>query len=154
MAGAGAHRCSSLRCVTIEPAEAQPQPQTLYEAVGGEPTFRKIAGRFYEQVAIDEVLSPLYPEEEREAAEERMRLFLIQRWGGPTTYTDMRGAPRLGMRHMPFRIGPKKRDAWLRAMRTAVDEAGLEEAHRDEIWAYFETVAWNLTTHADPSPRR
>jgi hemoglobin len=123
-------------------------PQTLYDAVGGEPTFRRIVARFYEQVAVDEVLRPLYPEEDLEPAEERLRLFLIQRWGGPTTYGEMRGHPRLGMRHMPFRIGRPARDAWLRAMRVAVDEADLEEEHRVELWAYLEMVAHNMTTHA------
>ena len=130
--------------MTIEPS----QPQSLYDAVGGEPTFRGIVARFYELVATDEILRPLYPEEDLAPAEERLRLFLIQRWGGPTSYTDLRGNPRLGARHLPFRIGPTARDAWLRAMRVAVDEAGLPEDERLELWEYLEAVAWNMTTHA------
>ena len=121
------------------------QPQTFYDAVGGEPTFRRIVARFYEQVATDEVLRPLYPEQDLGPAEDRLGLFLMQYWGGPTTYSDQRGHPRLRMRHMPFVIGPAERDAWLSAMRTAVDEAGLAEAHRAQLWGYLEMVARNMT---------
>jgi hemoglobin len=114
---------------------------TFYEAVGGEPTFRRIVGRFYVEVARDDVLRALYPEEDLGPAEERFTLFLIQYWGGPTTYSDVRGHPRLRMRHAPFSIGPGERDAWLRAMRLAVDDAGLAPAHRDQLWAYLESTA-------------
>lgn len=116
-------------------------PLTFYEAVGGEATFRQIIGRFYQEVAADEVLRPLYPEEDLGAAEERLRLFLMQYWGGPHTYSDERGHPRLRMRHAPFKIGPIERDAWLRCMRIAVDEANLEEPYRRQIWEYFEMAA-------------
>lgn len=131
-----------------------PQPQTFYEAVGGEATFRRIAARFYELVAVDEILRPLYPEGDLGPAEERMRLFLIQHWGGPAAYSQLRGPPRLAMRHLPFRIARPQRDAWLRAMGIAVDEAGLAPAHRDQLWSHLETVAWNMTTHASPPPVR
>lgn len=133
-------------------AEPQPaQPQTLYQAVGGEPTFRRIVARFYELVAVDEILRPLYPEEDLGPAEERLRLFLIQQWGGPPAYTQLRGPARMGARHMPFRIARPQRDAWLRAMRAAVDEAGLEPAHEARVWNHMENLAWNLTTHASPA---
>ena len=69
----------------------------------------------------------------------------MQYWGGPTTYSDERGHPRLRMRHAPFQIGGAERDAWLRAMRTAVDEAGLAEPHRVRLWEYLEMVAHNMT---------
>jgi hemoglobin len=128
----------------------QQQPRTLYEAVGGEPTFHRIVARFYELVAVDEVLRPMYPEEDLAPAEERMRLFLMQHWGGPARYTELRGPARIGARHLKFRIARPHRDAWLRAMWTAVSEAGLEDAHRDRIWNHMETLAWNLTTHAAP----
>jgi hemoglobin len=114
---------------------------TFYEAVGGEPTFRRIVGRFYAEVARDDVLRALYPEEDLAPAEDRFALFLMQYWGGPTTYSDVRGHPRLRMRHAPFSIGPGERDAWLRAMRLAVDDAGLASAHRDQLWAYLESTA-------------
>ncbi|MGH3938844.1 MAG: globin [Pseudonocardiaceae bacterium] len=116
-------------------------PESFYHAVGGEPTFHRIVARFYALVAQDEVLRPLYPEEELGAAEERLRMFLVQYWGGPHTYSDQRGHPRLRMRHVPFRIGPAERDAWLRCMRIAVDEADLDEAHRTVLWDYLQMAA-------------
>jgi hemoglobin len=131
--------------VTIQPGEARPQAQSFYDAVGGEPTFHRIVARFYEQVASDDVLRPLYPDQDLGPAEERLRLFLMQYWGGPATYSELRGHPRLRMRHMPFRIGGAERDAWLRAMRIAVDEAGLQDEHREQLWGYLEMVAHNMT---------
>ncbi|HNM96079.1 MAG TPA: globin, partial [Mycobacterium sp.] len=95
-------------------------PQTFYDAVGGAETFRTIVSRFYALVREDEVLRPLYPEDELDAAEDRLRMFLEQYWGGPRTYSEQRGHPRLRMRHVPFRIGFIERDAWLRCMHTAV----------------------------------
>lgn len=136
---------------------AQPQasqPQSLYDAVGGEPAFRRIVARFYELVAVDEIVRPLYPEADLGPAEERLRLYLVEHWGGPAAYTQLRGPARLAARHAPFRIARTHRDAWLRAMRIAVDEAGLAPAHRDRIWGHLETVASNLTTHDTPSTLR
>ena len=136
---------------------AQPgasQPQSLYDAVGGEPTFHGIVARFYALVAVDEILRPLYPEADLGPAEERLRLYLVEHWGGPAAYTQLRGPGRLAARHMGFRITRAHRDAWLRAMRTAVDEAGLEPAYRDRLWGHLETVASNLTTHETPSSLR
>jgi len=129
-------------------------PQSLYDAVGGEPTFRRIVARFYALVAVDEVLRPLYPEADLGPAEERLRLYLIEHWGGPAAYTQLRGPARLAARHMQFRINRAHRDAWLRAMRVAVDEAAVAAPHRDRIWGHLETVAHNLTTHATPSTLR
>ena len=119
-------------------------PETFYEQVGGEPTFRFIVRRFYEEVAKDELLRPIYPEEDLGPAEERLRLFLIQYWGGPTTYSEQRGHPRLRMRHAPFKVGPTERDAWLRCMRIAVDEAGLQQEHRERLWQYLEMAAHSM----------
>jgi hemoglobin len=115
--------------------------ETFYDAVGGESTFRRVVARFYAEVATDDVLRSLYPEEDLGPAEDRLTLFLMQYWGGPTTYSDERGHPRLRMRHAPFRIGPTERDAWVRAMRIAVDEAGLAEPHRERLWTYLEGTA-------------
>jgi len=119
-------------------------PQNFYAEVGGAPVFRAIVGRFYEEVAADEVLRPLYPEEDLGPAEDRLRMFLEQYWGGPRTYSDQRGHPRLRMRHAPYRVGPIERDAWLRAMRIAVDEAGLSQAHRDQLWQYMTYAAASM----------
>jgi hemoglobin len=118
--------------------------ESFYDAVGGEETFHRLVGRFYEEVAKDEVLRPIYPEEDLGPAEERLRLFLMQYWGGPHTYSDRRGHPRLRMRHAPFTIGPIERDAWLRCMRVAVDEAGLSDQHRAQLWTYLEMAANSL----------
>jgi hemoglobin len=95
-------------------------------------------------VAEDPVLRPIYPEEDLGPAEERLRMFLEQYWGGPRTYSDQRGHPRLRMRHAPFRIGPIERDAWLRCMRVAVDDAGLDDAHRAVLWQYLEMAAASM----------
>ncbi|MDX6683059.1 MAG: hemoglobin [Solirubrobacteraceae bacterium] len=119
--------------------------ESFYDAIGGEPTFRRIVSRFYAAVATDEVLRPLYPEQDLAPAADRLTLFLMQYWGGPTTYSDERGHPRLRMRHAPFRIGPVQRDAWLRAMRAAVDDADVPEPHRTRLWDYLESTAQHMT---------
>src|SRR6476659_4151643 len=136
---------------------AQPpasHPQSLYDAVGGEPAFHRIVARFYELVAVDEVLRPLYPEADLGPAEERLRLYLVEHWGGPAAYTELRGPSRLAARHMRFRITRAHRDAWLRAMRIALDESGVAPEHRDRLWGHLETVASHLTTHETPTTLR
>lgn len=122
---------------------------SFYAEIGGEPTFRKIVDRFYELVGQDEVLRPLYPEQDLRPAAERLRLFLMQYWGGPHTYSERRGHPRLRMRHASFRVGPDQRDAWLRNMRIAVDEAELPPAHRAVLWQYLEMAAHSLLNSPD-----
>lgn len=125
-----------------------PPRQTFYDAVGGEPAFRRIVARFFAQVPEDEVLREVYPLDDLEGAERRLRQFLVQYWGGPTTYSDERGHPRLRMRHAPFRIGVRERDAWLRAMRVAVDEAALPEELRAQLWSYLESTATHMINAA------
>nr|WP_202417841.1 globin [Pseudonocardia sp. SID8383] len=119
-------------------------PQNFYAEVGGAPVFHRIVHRFYEEVARDEVLRPLYPEEDLGPAEDRLRMFLEQYWGGPRTYSDQRGHPRLRMRHVPFTIGPIERDAWLRCMRIAVDEENLSPEHREQLWNYLQYAAASM----------
>ncbi len=122
-------------------------PQTFYDAVGGAATFHTIVARFYEQVAEDEILRPLYPDEDMPGAEVRLRMFLEQYWGGPRTYSEQRGHPRLRMRHHPFRIGPLERDAWLRCMHTAVaeiDRDTLDDEHRKALLDYLEMAAHSM----------
>ncbi|MGV9712289.1 globin [Gordonia sp. NPDC003424] len=117
---------------------------TFYDEVGGAETFHKLTARFYEEVAADEVLRPLYPEEDLGPAERRLRMFLEQYWGGPRTYSEERGHPRLRMRHHPFRIGPIERDAWLRCMHTAIasiDAQTLDDPHRQALVDYMEMAA-------------
>jgi hemoglobin len=118
------------------------EPENFYEAVGGEPTFRKLVDGFYAGVATDPVLRPLYPEADLAPAAERLRMFLIQYWGGPTTYSQQRGHPRLRMRHAPFTIGPRERDAWLHHMRPAVESLGLSPEHEATLWNYLERAAF------------
>lgn len=126
---------------------------TLYEAVGGDATFDKLVGGFYDRVREDPVLRPLYPEADLEAAEERLRLFLIQYWGGPPAYAEQRGHPRLRMRHAPFRITSVERDAWLTNMRAALDDLGLGPAHDEAIWEHLHRAALMLqNTPDDPAP--
>jgi hemoglobin len=127
--------------------EMDSEPQSFYDAVGGAETFNAIVSRFYEQVPQDEILSRLYPLDDLEGAEERLRMFLEQYWGGPRTYSDQRGHPRLRMRHVPFRITPIERDAWLRCMHTAVasiDSQTLDDEHRRQLLDYLDMAAQSL----------
>lgn len=131
----------------MEHVSNQPAPadeQTFFDAVGGEPTFRTLVERFYAEVADDEVLRPLYPEQDLGPAQERLTLFLMQYWGGPKTYSEQRGHPRLRMRHNPYKIGPIERDAWLRAMRVALDETGIPEPYEGQLWNYLEYAAQSM----------
>ncbi|MBH5334883.1 globin [Streptomyces pactum] len=120
------------------------QEQTFYEQVGGEPTFRRLAHRFYQGVAEDALLRPMYPEEDLGPAEERLALFLMQYWGGPRTYSENRGHPRLRMRHAPFTVDRAAHDAWLRHMRDAVDELELAPEHEAELWRYLTYAAASM----------
>ncbi|WP_091197178.1 globin [Micromonospora narathiwatensis] len=115
---------------------------TLFEAIGGEPAFRKLVDEFYAGVAVDPLLRPMYPEEDLGPAADRLTLFLVQYWGGPHTYSEQRGHPRLRMRHAPFRIGAAERDAWLRHMRRAVDRLDLPPEVAAELWNYLERAAY------------
>ncbi|MGA5216405.1 globin [Streptomyces cinereoruber] len=124
------------------------QEQTFYEQVGGEETFRRLVHRFYEGVAEDPLLRPMYPEEDLGPAEERFALFLIQYWGGPRTYSDRRGHPRLRMRHAPFAVDQAAHDAWLRHMRTALDELDLAPEYEAELWRYFTYAAASMVNTA------
>ena len=114
---------------------------TYYEEIGGFETFQKIVATFYEGVANDEVLRPLYPEEDLAAAEERFLLFLVQYWGGPTTYSDQRGHPRLRMRHAPFAVTPKAKDHWLLHFRTGLDSVDLTPEQDAQFWDYVTHAA-------------
>jgi hemoglobin len=113
----------------------------VYTAAGGEETFRLIVERFYAGVADDALLRPLYPEEDLSSATERLTLFLIQYWGGPSTYNQQRGHPRLRLRHQPFAIGQAERDAWLGHMKAAVDSLDLAPVVRKALLGYFEIAS-------------
>ena len=119
---------------------------SLYDAVGGEPIFHALVADFYRGVAEDPVLRPLYPED-LGPAEDRLRLFLVQYWGGPTTYSDERGHPRLRMRHAAWQIGERERDAWLALMLAAVTRLEVPDEARAAIWDHLERAAHSLVNH-------
>ena len=132
--------------------DPQPAPEpTLFELVGGEEPFHRLVARFYRGVAADPVLRPLYPEQDLGPAEERLRMFLVQYWGGPRTYSQRRGHPRLRMRHAPFAIGPAERDAWLRHMRDAVESLELPPEQEQTLWSYLEMAAHSMQNRWDSS---
>ena len=117
---------------------------SFFEAVGGEETFRRLVARFYEAVATDPILRPLYPEADLGPAEERLRMFLVQYWGGPGTYSEQRGHPRLRMRHAPFAVGPVQIETWLRHMLASLDELALPPELDAPLRQYLITAAHSL----------
>jgi hemoglobin len=120
------------------------QQQSFYDEVGGHDTFVRLIHRFYEGVATDPELRALYPEDDLGPAEVRFRMFLEQYWGGPTTYSEQRGHPRLRMRHHPFAVTAYMRDRWLHHMRVALDELELAPAHELLLWDYLQRAAHSL----------
>ena len=114
---------------------------TLYDRAGGTPFFEALVGRFYDGVELDSQLRPIYPEPDLAGARHRLTLFLIQYWGGPMTYDQERGHPRLRMRHSPFAIGPAERDRWLVHMRAAVAELAPPDDVAAELERYFTMAA-------------
>jgi hemoglobin len=118
---------------------------SLYERVGGSAFFEHLVDAFYARVADDPVLAPLYPEHpDFTGARHRLTLFLIQYWGGPTTYSDERGHPRLRMRHFPYSVGPLERDRWLAHMSAAIDEVCDDPQIAAELIGYFVPAAEHL----------
>jgi hemoglobin len=124
---------------------------TLFERVGGAPFFTDLVNRFYLGVAGDPLLRPLYPDDLAESAE-HLALFLVQYWGGPPTYNERRGHPRLRMRHAPFVIGPAERDAWLRHISGALEELRaaerISDADAEELRSYLDMAAHQLVNTA------
>lgn len=125
---------------------------TFYGQVGGHETFKKIIHVFYQGIAADPLLRAMYHEEDLGPAEHRMLMFIEQYWGGPRTYLEERGHPRLRMRHVPFAVTPEARDRWLAAMRKGVDAAELSPMHEATLWDYMERAAHSLVNApSDPS---
>jgi hemoglobin len=121
------------------------EPASLYARVGGDEFFRQLVAAFYRRVAVDDVLAPLYPEQpDFTGAQGRLTGFLVQYWGGPDTYSQIRGDPKLRLRHMRFPIGPRERDRWLSNMAAAVDEVTGDETIRAELMTYFVRTAEHL----------
>ena len=125
-------------------------PEVPYDDFGGEEFFTALVADFYRGVASDPVLRPMYPEQDLGPAERRLRLFLIQYWGGPTTYGEERGHPRLRMRHMPFPIDEQARDRWLAHMRAALDARELPPDLDERLWSYLTSAAHAMLNVAPP----
>jgi len=126
---------------------------SLFELAGGEPSFRLLVQRFYAGVAAGPILRRVYPDDDLSGATERLTLFLIQYWGGPSTYSEQRGHPRLRIRHAPFAIGQPERDAWLGHMTAAVESLELAPQVRKALLDYFETASTAMINQPSPSPR-
>ncbi|MFP7760744.1 globin [Marisediminicola sp. LYQ134] len=123
--------------------------QSFWSKVGGRETFEALVRRFYEGVGSDPVLLPMYPEDDLEGAVQRLTGFLEQYWGGPGTYSEQRGHPRLRMRHQPFKINPDARDRWLLHMRAAVDSLELSPLDDATLWDYLERAAHAMVNTFD-----
>ncbi|GBL31612.1 globin [Actinomycetes bacterium] len=122
---------------------------SFYEEIGGEAFFTDLVSQFYAQVALDPILRPMYPESDLKAAALRLQWFLEQYWGGPTTYQENRGHPRLRMRHAQFHINIAAHDAWIKAMRTAVDGVEMKPELREQLWSYLEMAAAAMVNQPD-----
>jgi hemoglobin len=119
----------------------------IYSVIG-EDGFRRLIRAFYSQVPQDDILGPLYPADDFPGAEERLRDFLIFRFGGPGRYIENRGHPRLRMRHAPFPVDPAARDRWLQLMDRALKETAVPEEAEQILRAYFESTAHAMMNRA------
>lgn len=128
--------------------------ESFYDQIGGHETFVRLVESFYRGVADDEVLRPMYPEENLGPAQERLLMFLEQYWGGPKTYSERRGHPRLRLRHQAFHVNPDARDRWLAHMRRALDEVALPPLQDELLWDYLTRAAHSLVNTFEPSPER
>jgi hemoglobin len=122
---------------------------SFYDEIGGEAFFTDLVSQFYAQVAVDPILRPMYPETDLKAAALRLQWFLEQFWGGPTTYQENRGHPRLRMRHAEFHINIAAHDAWLKAMRIAVDGVEIKPELKAQLWSYLEMAAAAMVNQPD-----
>ena len=127
---------------------------TLYDRVGGMPFFEQLVDRFYDGIRHDPVVGPMYPSDPADpdlaGPRRRLTLFLVQYWGGPTTYLSERGHPRLRARHFPFPINAGARDRWLVHMREAIDASDADPAERDELHGYMTLAADAMRNVEEP----
>lgn len=123
---------------------------SLYEEMGGHKTFEQLVSHFYALVSVDPVLRPMYPDDDMKGAAERLMMFLEQYWGGPSTYSEQRGHPRLRMRHAGFHIGEQERDVWLQHMKSAVDDLDMKPDLKEQLWDYLVMAANSMVNQ----PRR
>ena len=142
--------------MTVASGPSQEPGQSFFDAVGGHPTFTRIVRSFYAGVAADPILGPMYPAHDLDGAAERLTLFLEQYWGGPTTYSEERGHPRLRMRHAPYPVDDTARQHWLANMRLALDAAmaehGLNPLLEKELWGYLVGAAQAMVNSPGPGP--
>jgi len=143
---------ASVPGMSIGAGPSQAEGQSFFDAVGGHATFTRIVRAFYDGVASDPVLSPMYPAHDMDGAVERLTMFLEQYWGGPETYSEQRGHPRLRMRHQPFHVNPEARDHWMMLMRSAVQSAGLSPLHEVTLLDYLERAAHSMINTFEPTP--
>lgn len=122
---------------------------TFYEEVGGDLFFSELVSQFYARVAADPVLLPMYPEQDMQGAAQRLKMFLEQYWGGPSTYSEERGHPRLRMRHAGFHIDLAARDAWLNCMLSALAGMQMQEDHRLKLREYLEMAAHGMVNASE-----
>ena len=122
---------------------------SFYERMGGKSTFATLTERFYAAVAVNPILAPMYPAKDMAGAKERLQLFLEQYWGGPSTYSETRGHPRLRMRHAGFPIDTAAHDAWLVCMHQAVIDFDISEELKEELWTYFQYAAHSMKNTDD-----
>lgn len=126
---------------------------TLYDAFGGHDFFESLVAAFYSRVATDDILRPMYPDEDLTDARWRLQMFLEQYWGGPKTYGDVRGHPRLRMRHNPFAIDSRARDRWLTHMRASVEEQNMAPEQQEILWNYLLSAAFAMQNIPDDNDR-
>lgn len=139
--------------MSVGAGPTQAEGQSFFDAIGGHETFEAIVRRFYEGVKDDDILAPMYPEHDMDGAVWRLTAFLEQYWGGPTTYSEQRGHPRLRMRHQPFHVNPEARDRWLLHMRAAVSDANLAPLHSATLLDYLERAAHSMVNTFEDTPR-
>ena len=123
--------------------------ESFYEKVGGQKTFNDLTSHFYALVAIDPILRPMYPDSDLKGAAMRLQMFLEQYWGGPTTYSEQRGHPRLRMRHAPFHISRVEHDAWIKCMQQAVVDLEIDQDLKDQLWSYLTQAAAAMINAAE-----
>jgi len=123
---------------------------SLYKEMGGHKTFEQLVSHFYALVSVDPVLRPMYPDDDMKGAAERLMMFLEQYWGGPSTYSEQRGHPRLRMRHAGFHIGEQERDVWLQHMKSAVEDLDMKPDLKEQLWDYLVMAANSMVNQ----PRR
>lgn len=128
---------------------------TMYDALGGEEFFTRLVKGFYDQVKTDDLIGPMYPDDDWEGAEDRLRWFLAQYWGGPATFNEKRGAPMLRRRHFPFAIGMAEAERWLALMSNSLDQFSADElnpAQRDALWNHMQRVAYMMINQPGQHP--